>query len=88
MTEGSTMSLGYDGTTNYPYVSIGGELIKDGVFAEEELSLPKLIAYFAADTAQLDQYIPRNNRFIFFRETDGAPPTGSLGSDPLIGNAA
>jgi membrane-bound lytic murein transglycosylase A len=79
MTDGSTMSVGYDGTTNYPYVSIGGELVKDGVFAQEELSLPKLIAYFTADRAQLDQYIPRNNRFIFFRETNGAPPKGSLG---------
>jgi membrane-bound lytic murein transglycosylase A len=79
MTDGSTMSVGYDGTTNYPYVSIGGELVKDGVFAQEELSLPKLIAYFTADLAQLDQYIPRNNRFIFFRETNGAPPKGSLG---------
>jgi membrane-bound lytic murein transglycosylase A len=85
MTDGSTMSVGYDGTTNYPYVSIGGELIKDGVFTQEELCLPKLIAYFAADRAQLDQYIPRNNRFIFFRETDGAPPTGSLGV-PVTGD--
>ncbi len=85
MTDGSTMSVGYDGTTNYPYVSIGGELVKDGVFAQEELSLPKLIAYFTADPAQLDQYIPRNNRFIFFRETNGAPPKGSLGV-PVTGD--
>jgi len=85
MTDGSTMSVGYDGTTNYPYVSIGGELVKDGVFAQEELSLPKLIAYFTADRAQLDQYIPRNNRFIFFRETNGAPPKGSLGV-PVTGD--
>ena len=85
MTDGSTMSVGYDGTTNYPYVSIGGELIKDSVFAQEELSLPKLIAYFAAAPAQLDEYIPRNKRFIFFRETNGAPPTGSLGV-PVTGD--
>jgi membrane-bound lytic murein transglycosylase A len=85
MTDGSTMSVGYDGTTNYPYVSIGGELIEDGVFVQEELSLPKLIAYFAADPAQLDQYIPRNKRFIFFRETNGSPPKGSLGV-PVTGD--
>jgi membrane-bound lytic murein transglycosylase A len=79
LTDGSIMTVGYDGTTNYPYISIGGELVKDGIFSAEELSLPQLIAYFQANPAQLDKYIPRNNRFIFFRETNGAPPTGSLG---------
>jgi membrane-bound lytic murein transglycosylase A len=79
LTDGSIMTVGYDGTTNYPYVSIGGELVKDGVFKKEELSLPKLIAYFQANPAQLDKYISRNNRFIFLRETNGAAPTGSIG---------
>ena len=85
MTDGTTMTVGYDGTTNYPYVSIGGELVKDGVFAKEELSLPKLLDYFAANPRQLDKYLPRNNRFIFFRETAGKPPTGSLGV-PVTGD--
>ena len=79
MTDGSTMTVGYNGTTNYPYVSIGGELVKDGVFAKDELTLPKLLDYFAANPRKLDKYLPRNNRFIFFRETAGQPPTGSLG---------
>ncbi len=85
MTDGTTMTLGYDGTTSYPYVSIGGELVKDGVFDQEALSLPKLLNYFAVNPQQLDQYLPRNNRFIFFRETAGKPPTGSLGV-PVTGD--
>ena len=85
MTDGSIMTVGYDGTTNYPYVSIGGELVKDGVFAKDELSLPKLLDYFATNPQQLDRYIPRNNRFIFFRETAGKPPTGNLGV-PVTGD--
>ena len=85
MTDGSTMTVGYGGTTNYPYVSIGGELVKDGVFDKDELSLPKLLDYFAAHPKQLDKYIPRNNRFVFFRETNGKPPTGSLGV-PVTGD--
>lgn len=85
MTDGTTMTVGYDGTTNYPYVSIGGELVKDGVFAKDELSLPKLLDYFAANPRKLDKYLPRNNRFIFFRETAGKPPTGSLGV-PVTGD--
>ena len=85
LTNGTTMTVGYGGTTNYSYTSIGGELVKDGVFTKEELSLPKLLAYFQANPQQLDQYIPRNNRFVFFRETNGAKPTGSLGV-PVTGD--
>ena len=85
MTDGTTMTLGYDGTTNYPYVSVGGELVKDGVFEQDQLTLPKLLDYFAANPDQLNRYLPRNNRFIFFRETAGKPPTGSL-SVPVTGD--
>ncbi len=85
LTDGTTMTVGYGGTTNYRYTSIGKELVKDGVFTKEELSLPKLLAYFKADPQQLDKYIPRNNRFVFFRETNGAKPTGSLGV-PVTGD--
>jgi len=85
ITDGTTMTVGYDGTTNYPYISIGGELVKDGVFDKDELSLPKLLDYFATNPKQLNQYLPRNNRFIFFRKTDGKPPTGSL-SVPVTGD--
>jgi len=85
MTDGSTMSVGYNGTTNYSYVSVGGELVKDGVFGKDELTLPRLLDYFAANPKELDNYIPRNNRFIFFRPTNGKPPTGSLGV-PVTGD--
>ncbi|MEL6440752.1 MAG: murein transglycosylase A [Cyanobacteria bacterium J06621_8] len=85
LTDGSIMTVGYGGTTDYPYVSIGKELVEDGIFNEDELSLPRILRYFAANPQQLDQYLPRNNRFIFFRETAGNPPTGSLGV-PVTGD--
>lgn len=78
LTDGRTITVGYDGSTDYPYKSLGGELVKEGIFTLEELTLPKLINYFQTHPEALDQYIPRNNRFIFFRETNGQPPTGSL----------
>lgn len=77
--DGSTLSVGYDGHTNYPYTSIGRALIDDGIIAADELTLPVLMEYFEQNPAALDSYIPRNNRFVFFRETNGAPATGSLG---------
>ncbi len=79
LTDGTTMSVGYDGSTNYPYVSIGKELVRDGIFTLEELTLPKLIDYFQANPEALDKYIPRNNRFIFFRDTKNQEPIGNLG---------
>ena len=78
LTDGTQMSITYGGSTNYRYTSIGGELVKDGIFPKEELTLPRLLAYFEAHPQELDNYIPRNNRFIFFYETDHKPPNGSL----------
>lgn len=76
---GKTISIGYAGKTDHPYTSIGGELIRDGILEREELSLPRLITYFRQHPAQLSRYLPRNKSFVFFRKTEGAPATGSLG---------
>lgn len=79
LTDGSTMTVGYAGNTDYPYTSIGRELVKDGKLPLEGLTLPVLIDYFRQAPEELDLYLPRNNRFIFFQETHGAPATGSIG---------
>jgi membrane-bound lytic murein transglycosylase A len=79
LTDGKIMTIGVSSKTNYPYVSIGKELVKAGKVRLEDLSLPFLIQYFQAHPTELDEYIPRNQRFIFFQETNGAPATGNLG---------
>lgn len=78
MTDGSIVSVGYAGRTNYEYTSIGRALIDDGIVAEDELSLPVLLEYFRDNPTALDNYLPRNNRFVFFKQTNGGPPTGNL----------
>ncbi|MEO1593068.1 MAG: MltA domain-containing protein [Cyanobacteria bacterium J06632_22] len=78
MTDGTIVSVGYDGRTNYDYTSIGRELINDGIVAEADLSLPVLLDYFRDHPTALDDYLPRNNRFVFFKITNGGPPTGNL----------
>ncbi|MEQ9358651.1 murein transglycosylase A [Coleofasciculus sp. F4-SAH-05] len=77
--DGSVMSVGYAGKTDYPYTSVGRELVKDGKLPLEGLTLPVLLDYFSQFPSELDQYLPRNQSFVFFRETNGAPATGSLG---------
>lgn len=65
--------LSFSGATDYPYVSIGGELIRDGKLKKGEASLPEIKKYFAAHPNELTDYLERNNRFVFFRE--GTPST-------------
>jgi membrane-bound lytic murein transglycosylase A len=84
LTNGQRISIAFDGNTDYPYVSIGKELVKDGIFQPGELTLPVLIDYLKKNPSALEKYIPRNNRFIFFREASAtAKATGSLGQPVL-----
>lgn len=78
LTTGGWMSVGYAGRTEYPYISIGRELVNDGKVPEDGLTLPAVITYFRQNPAELNEYLPRNDRFVFFRETAGQPATGSL----------
>ena len=78
LTDGGMLSLGYAGATDYPYTSIGKELVKDGKLTPETLNLPNVINYFRQHPQELNQYIPRNQRFVFFRDTQGALPMGYL----------
>lgn len=79
LTDGRTITVGYAGHTHYPYVSLGKELINTGKIKQEDLSLPVVIRYFQQNPADLDTYLPKNQRFVFFRETGGKNATGSLG---------
>ena len=80
---GQIMSIGFDGNTEHPYTSLGKEMIADGIFPAEGLTLPMVLDFLRSNPEQLKNYIPRNNRFIFFRETHGPPPTGSIGVPAL-----
>ncbi|MEM9804756.1 MAG: MltA domain-containing protein [Cyanobacteria bacterium P01_D01_bin.56] len=78
LTDGSVMSVGYAGRTEYPYTSIGRALIDDDIIAEADLSLPVLLDYFEQHPEALDSYLPRNDRFVFFKATGDSPPIGNL----------
>lgn len=80
MTDGSVMYVGYAATNGHEYTSIGRELVADGKISADRLSLPTLRAYFRTSPGELDGYIRRNDRFVFFREYEGDTwPAGSLG---------
>lgn len=79
LTDGSVMTIGVAGLTNQPYTGIGRELVKDGKLRLEALNLPNVVQHFEQNPNDLNVYLPRNRRFVFFRDTNGAPATGSLG---------
>ena len=88
MTDGTVMYVGFAATNGHEYTSIGQELIKDGKISPDKLSLPTLRAYFQTNPGELDGYIRRNDRFIFFREYEGDTwPAGSLGFKVTAGRS-
>lgn len=78
LTDGTSLAVGYAGRTEYPYTSIGRELVNDGEIPADGLTLDRLIAYFQTHPAALDRYLPRNDRFIFFQETTADAPIGTF----------
>lgn len=78
LTDGTTTSIGYDGGTDYPWTSIGRELAKDGKLPLKGLTMPVLIQYFQQNPKEMNNYLPRWERFVFFKETSGRPAQGSI----------
>ena len=79
LTDGTIMSIGVVALTDQPYSGIGRELVKDGKLKLADLNLPNVVKYFQANPKDLEIYLPRNRRFVFFRNTFGAAAIGSLG---------
>jgi membrane-bound lytic murein transglycosylase A len=78
--DGSVFQIGYHGNNGRDYVSVAREMVDDGVLAEDELSLEEVRAHFDAHPEDLDPYLRRNPRFVFFRQVESTDwPTGSLG---------
>ncbi|MGD1913989.1 MAG: murein transglycosylase A [Rivularia sp. (in: cyanobacteria)] len=76
--DGTTTTINYAGNTDHEYVSLGKELIKDGKLEQEGITLEKVINYLENNPQSQNIYLPRNPRFIFFKDTKNAPAIGSL----------
>lgn len=75
--DGSMIKLGYAGKNGQPYTSIGAELVADGKLAKDSLSLPTLRRFFRDHPELVDEYVGRNESYVFFTPIDGTP-RGSL----------
>ncbi len=79
LTDGSVMTVGFAGKTDLPYSSVGRAMIDAGKFTAEQLTMPVMIDYFRQFPEEMNRYLQRNESFIFFQETNGAPAMGSIG---------
>lgn len=77
--DGNLLTVGYAGKTDQQYRSVGAELVRDGKMRLEDVTLQTMIEYFQKNPQDLVIYLNRNPSFVFFRETNGNPATGSLG---------
>jgi len=76
--DGRLFKVGYHGTNGREYTSVGRLLIADGLLPRARLSLSGLRRFFRENPDKLAEYLPRNERYVFFRQTEDEP-TGSLG---------
>lgn len=79
LADGTQTSVGFAGATDYPWTSIGRALIKDGKLDPQNATMPALISHFRRVPEDMNVYLPKWERFVFFKETGGAPATGSIG---------
>lgn len=79
LSSGEMVYVGYGADSGHKYSSIGRMLVMDGKIPEEELTLSTLMNYFEQHPGDLDYYLRKNDRFIFFKRVNYATPYGSIG---------
>jgi membrane-bound lytic murein transglycosylase A len=74
---GELITIGYAANNGHEYRTIVKPLIADGKIAAADMNLTTLIEYFRQHPDQVDRYVSKNPRFVFFRIGEG-DPRGSL----------
>jgi len=79
---GEVVRVGFAGTNERQYVSVGKTMVDAGIMTKEEASLQSIRAYLNAHPDEIDAWLHKNPRYIFFREQKGASdqegPVGAL----------
>ncbi|MDE0895741.1 MAG: MltA domain-containing protein [Planctomycetota bacterium] len=75
---GDIARFGYAGKNGAPYVSLGKELIADGILPRDGLNLQRIREWsLSASPEIVDKYLSRNPSYVFFQPIEGSPH-GSL----------
>lgn len=80
LTDGGVMHVGYAADNGREYTSVARLLVAEGKLDPNRAGLPAVKAYFAEHPEELDAYLNRNERYVFFQEYPAENwPAGSLG---------
>jgi membrane-bound lytic murein transglycosylase A len=83
--DGSVMRVGYAGTNNQPYRSIGRWLIDRGELSPAQATMQGIKAWARANPARVDALLDVNPRFVFFKEMASGESVPDGGADGPIG---
>jgi membrane-bound lytic murein transglycosylase A len=75
-------TVGYAAHNGWEYQGIVHKMIADGKISSKNINLKAMIDYFKAHPDEVDMYVNKNPRFVFFRFGEG-DPRGSL-NEPVI----
>ena len=85
MEDGSVMRVGFGGTNNQPYKSIGRWLLDRGELTPSQATMQGIKAWARANPTRVDGLLDTNPRFVFFREMPSSEPAAGGGADGPIG---
>jgi membrane-bound lytic murein transglycosylase A len=71
MPNGQIETVGYAAHNGWEYQSIMPKMIADGKLSDKNINLKTMLAYFKAHPDEVNMYINRNPRFVFFRFKEG-----------------
>lgn len=77
--DGLVRSVRFAGSNGREYNSLGKLFVDRQLMKREEVSIPRIRAYFEAHPQELAAMLHHNPRYIFFQWGDGDGPRGSLG---------
>jgi len=83
LTTGETIRLQYEDQNGHPYRSIGKYLADQGVMPIEQVNMPAIRAWLAANPQRLNEVLDSNPSVVFFRE--GALDDPSVGPKGALG---
>ena len=86
LTTGETIRLQYEDQNGHPYRSIGKYLADQGVMTIDQVNMPAIRAWLAANPQRLHEVLDSNPSVVFFREAPLDDP--SVGPKGALGRAA
>lgn len=83
--DGRMLAVGYSDQNGHPYLAIGRQLIREGYFKPEEMSMQAIRAWLRDNPDRAEALLLANPSYVFFesREATGDGPVGTLGV-PLL----